>query len=241
MAENSTLLLLCAGRGTRMGGKVSDKVTHDLEGKPVFLYSLEAFLKAGVVNRAVLVVRDSEQEQLLRELLPGTMTRTLAPRFVTGGRERQDSVLRALEAVTAGSTEWVFIHDAARPLIRPTEIQALAAMARADGSAVLARPAVDTIKQLPEEAPGPRQAAWKTLPRDRLWAVETPQVYRHPEILEAYRTAVAKGARLTDDASAFELSGRPVSLLENSHPNPKLTRPQDFDYASVLLQNTGAP
>lgn len=236
MKHTATLLLLCAGKSSRMRGRVADKILEPLGGKPVFRYSLDAFSKADVTGSVVLVLRDPAQESIIRSLLPKNKPGTPPIRTVCGGTERQDSVLAGLESLRDEDGAFVFIHDAARPLVRPDQLQTLFRTAIEDGNATLARPVVDTIKQRPAGSSSNRKTAWKTLDRHRLWAVETPQIFRREEILHAYREATRRGLRLTDDCAALEAAGVPVTLVENLFPNPKLTHPSDWEYLEHLIR-----
>ena len=126
----------------------------------------------------------------------------------------------------------VFIHDCARPLIRPEQLVALLKIVRREEAVVLAHRATDTIKQHRDDA------RLRTLERSRLWAMETPQVFSRELIVRAYARVAEKKLRITDDAQAVEQLGHPVALLENAHPNPKLTTPTDLAYIEFLLRST---
>jgi 2-C-methyl-D-erythritol 4-phosphate cytidylyltransferase len=216
-------ILLAAGSGRRMRQAVADKVLAPLAGRPVFSYSAAAFAESGVADLYVVVYRNRPQMLALSSYAP---TPAL---LVAGGRERQDSVMNALAAMP-GDVRYVFIHDCARPLIRPAQLAALHRLVRRTDAAVLARPVSDTIK---ERRPKSRL---RTLVRSRLWAMETPQVFARDLIVRAYARVCAVGARVTDDAAAVELMGHPVALLENPHPNPKLTTPGDLAYLEFLVR-----
>ncbi len=147
---------------------------------------------------------------------------------VHGGRERQDSVAAALAALPA-DIEHVFIHDCARPLVRPEQLVALHKIVRREHAVVLAHRVTDTIKEHRDDA------RLRTLDRSRLWAMETPQVFSRELVVRAYARVAAKGLAITDDAQAVELLGHPIALLENTSPNPKLTTPADLPYLEFLL------
>jgi 2-C-methyl-D-erythritol 4-phosphate cytidylyltransferase len=148
--------------------------------------------------------------------------------LVRGGRERQDSVMQALAALPA-DIEHVFIHDCARPLIRPEQLVALHKIVRREQAVVLAHRVTDTIKE--HHATG----RLRTLARDRLWAMETPQVFARELIVRGYDRIRTRRRHVTDDAQAVEQLGHPIALLENSSPNPKLTTPADLAYLEFLL------
>jgi len=218
----TAVILLAAGRGTRMGGAVADKILAPLAGRPVFARVVDAFAASGVAGLYVIVHRDARQLLALAAHAPTPAV------FVRGGRERQDSVAAALAALPPEITH-VFIHDCARPLVRPEQIRALLKLARRTHVAVLAHRVTDTIK---EKLVGHRL---RTVTREKLWAMETPQVFERALIARAYARVAAKKLRITDDAQAVELLGHPVALLENPHPNPKLTTPADLAWGEFLL------
>jgi 2-C-methyl-D-erythritol 4-phosphate cytidylyltransferase len=205
-----------------MAGTVPDKVLAPLAGRPVFAHSAAAFAASGVADLYVVVYRDRSQMTALSAFAP---TPSL---LVKGGRERQDSVAAALDALP-GDIDHVFIHDCARPLIRPEQLVALHKVVRRRRAVVLAHRVTDTIK---EKRGGGRL---RTVDRSRLWAMETPQVFSKALIQRAYARVRSRALRVTDDAAAVELLGRPVALLENTHPNPKLTTPKDLGYLEFLL------
>ena len=220
--SRTAAILLAAGSGARMDGTVADKILAPLAGKPVFAHSAGAFYRSLVADFFIVTYRDQRQLVSLSAYAP---TPTL---FVPGGRERQDSVAAALAELPA-DVRYVFIHDCARPLVRPEQLVALHKIVRREGAVVLAHRVTDTIKEH-------RGAGFlRTLDRPRLWATETPQVFSRRLICRAYAHAAARGRRLTDDAAAVELLGRPVALLENPHPNPKLTTPADLPWLEYLL------
>ncbi|GAB5560451.1 MAG: hypothetical protein SynsKO_20980 [Synoicihabitans sp.] len=225
--SRTAAILLAAGSGKRMEESVPDKILTPLEGKPVFSYSAGAFAVSGVADLFVIVYRDQKQMRELAALAP---TPTL---FVPGGTERQYSVANALDALPADISH-VFIHDCARPFIHPEHLVALHKIVRKEHAVVLAHRVTDTIKLHRETG------LLKTLDRNALWAMETPQVFDRDLIVKAYNRAANKGAKLTDDAAAVELLRHPVALLENPEPNPKLTASADiawFEYLARQLES----
>ncbi|MFA5057754.1 MAG: 2-C-methyl-D-erythritol 4-phosphate cytidylyltransferase [Opitutaceae bacterium] len=228
--SRTAAILLAAGQGRRMREAVADKVLAPLAGRPVFAYSAAAFAASGVADFYVVVHRDARQSL---EFSCYTPTPAL---FVKGGRTRQDSVANALAALP-DDVDYVFIHDCARPLIRPEQLAALLKAVRREDAVVLAHRVTDTIKQAPRTrsgAPGRGPAA--TLDRARLWAMETPQVFARGLVTRAYAAVQRRGRCITDDAQAVELLGHPVAFLENPHLNPKLTAPGDLALLEFLLR-----
>jgi len=258
LPDNNAAVLLAGGSGSRMRGAVADKCLAPLAGGDCALVRcVRTFLAAGVVRHIVLVCRDSAQRAQIHSLLralanpPPVPVPLPAPpepvRFLCagGGSERQFSVLNGLEACPA-DTGLVFIHDAARPLVTPENLRALADAADAAGGAVLAHRVKDTIKRAVFRATGDAAVAVAAgaftvpdrlddLERSTLWAMETPQVFRHAIALDAMRKAAADGTRVTDDVAAVVRAGHRVALVENPSPNPKVTDPSDLALLEFLL------
>lgn len=233
--SRTAAILLAAGSGSRMQGTVTDKVLAPLAGRPVFAHSAAAFMQSAVADLYVVVYRDQRQMMELSAYAPTPSV------LVHGGRERQDSVMNALTALPA-DIEHVFIHDCARPLVRPQQLVALHKIVRREHAVVLAHRVTDTIKEhtvLRETKGG--DARLRTLDRARLWAMETPQVFARELIVRAYARVANRGRHITDDAQAVEQLGHPVALLENAHPNPKLTTPGDLAYLEFLLTRPPSP
>jgi len=228
-------VMLCAGRATRMRGAVADKVLAPLAKQTVLEYSLRAFLQSGVVNYFVFVVRDAKQQIAITKVLKKVGIPSIRVVFTPGGAERQDSVFSGLSHVPKDA-DHVFIHDCARPMITPASLRALATAVKKDRAAVLAHRVTDTIKQIPPHARGPRRLKLRDLQRDTLWAMETPQVFACDLITLAYAKVRAKKLHVTDDVAAAVLLGHPVTIVENSSPNPKLTYPEDFAWVELLLK-----
>ena len=225
-----TLVLLAGGSGARMGDAVPDKTLALLAGRPVILHSARAFQASGRVDHCIVVYRDAEQlEQLQRVLTPLEMK----TEFVQGGPTRQASVYNALQAVS-DSTSHVFIHDAARPLISPAAIQQVDNALEKNEAVVLARPVTDTIKRIPA-AGELEKTSLEDLDRERLWAMETPQAFAFPAILEAYSIAFKAEHSFTDDAAVASQWGMPLTLHSNPDPNPKVTTPQDLAWIDYLI------
>lgn len=224
--SRTAAILLAAGNGRRMDGTVTDKVLTPLAGRPVFAYSAAAFIESGVADYYVIVYRDQRQMTELSAYAPTPSV------LVKGGRERQDSVMNAL-AVLPHDIEHVFIHDCARPLIQPVQLVGLHKVVRKEGAVVLAHRVTDTIKQ------HQGQGRLRTLQRDKLWAMETPQVFERKLIVKAYQRVAEKKQTVTDDAAAVEPMKHPIALLENTQPNPKLTTPADIAWLEFLLKTSG--
>ena len=211
-----------------MQGAVEDKVLAPLAGRPGFAYSGAAFLESGVADLYVVVYRDLRQMLALSAAAPTPST------LIRGGRARQDSVMHALAALP-DDVAYVFVHDCARPFVRPDQLIALHEAVRRKNAVVLAHRVIETIKEST-----PKSHRLRTLDRSRLWAMETPQVFTRDLIVRGYARVAARGLHVTDDAAAVECLGHPIAIIENSHPNPKLTTPADMAYMEFLMTDRRA-
>lgn len=219
-------LIVAAGKSTRMGSGI-DKMFLELNGRPVVAHTWRRFDEAPGIEEIVLVIREGAESTFNQLAQRSSFQRPY--RFVTGGKERQDSVWNGLAALSPGS-EIVAIQDAARPCTSAALISQTIEAARRTGAAVAAQPVTDTIK---ESADG--KHIERTLDRSRLWAVQTPQTFRVAIIRRALAEARRRGLILTDDTAACELIGQPVELVVSAEPNPKVTRPEDIPVLETLL------
>jgi 2-C-methyl-D-erythritol 4-phosphate cytidylyltransferase len=216
-----------------MGAAIEDKILALLGGKPVLWHSVEAFQQSACVRQICIVYRDSAQLERLKTALTSPSRPDLSILWTRGGNTRQESVANGLNALPRGSG-FTFIHDAARPLVTPADLSKLAAVAERDGAACLAHRLIDTIKRV--EAPEKIcRVALEDLERNRLWAMETPQVFRTEVIRKAYRQVMARKLNVTDDAAAAATIGIPLTLVPNEKPNPKITTEADLSYLEWLL------
>jgi len=219
-------ILLCAGAGTRLGADLP-KALVPLAGRPLFAWSLEALERCEAID-AIVVVGPVRQ---LRDLLSAS---GLAPRKVVawaeGGAERQHSVARGLAAMPP-EHDVIAVHDSARALLTPAIVARCVAAAREHGGAIAATPVADTLKQVSGDA------ITATVPRDGLWAAQTPQVFRRDWLESAH--AVAREAA-TDDAAIIQALGHPVRVVASDTPNPKITTPADLALAERWLRGEEA-
>ena len=198
-----------------------DKLAAGLGGMPVLRRALKAFLAAESIAEIVVVCPPERWE-----VLGGNFTKPV--RRVDGGVERQDSVAAGLAAV---STSYVAVHDGARPLISPGDIDRCVAAAHEHRAAALARRATETLKR--SDAAG---FSAEAVSRERLWFMETPQVFKTALLAEAYAAVAAQGLAVTDEVSAMEILGVRVKLVESTGWNLKITTPADLALAEAILR-----
>ncbi len=218
-------LIVAAGRGERLGSG-RPKALVSLCGRPMLEWSL-ASLRSVAAIRAVVVALPSDA---LDSAPAGTIV-------VAGGVHRSHSVRAALAACADGDP--VVVHDAARPLATPQLFeQALRALERApEADAVIAAaPVTDTIK----EVAGDGRTVQRTLERTRLWAVQTPQVFRRAALERALDVSDAELAQATDDAWLVERTGGVVHVVGSDPQNMKITTREDLRVAELLLSERGS-
>ncbi|MCR5283187.1 MAG: 2-C-methyl-D-erythritol 4-phosphate cytidylyltransferase [Lachnospiraceae bacterium] len=234
--KKSAAIVLAAGSGKRMGGS-EPKQFLELGGHPILYYTLKAFEESSVEE--VVLVTSGDWVSYCRDEIVKKGGFSKVIRIVTGGAQRYHSVAKGLEAVTDAGL--VMIHDGARPFVTPELIDDLLQKTREYPACVTATPLSDTVKLVDEEG-----FCMDTPPRDRLWAVQTPQSFSYPLIRKAYQklleeeeSLLAQKVLITDDAQVCELfGGCRVRLVKGSYFNRKLTTPEDLLLAQRLLEIT---
>lgn len=219
-------MIVAGGAGSRLDSPVP-KFEARLLGRPMVLYSLEAFERCGSIGSIILVVpRDrlsAWSEQAVRSQGISRISATVA-----GGGTRQESVYNGLLALEADD-EIVVVHDAARPLVTPALIDAVAAVPEGAGGQTAAVPATDTLKRARDGNVA------ETLDRSGIVCAQTPQAFILEVLLDAHRRAVADGFIGTDDASLVERAGGTVAVAEGSRENMKITYASDIRCAEAIL------
>ena len=218
-------IIVAAGSSRRMG---FDKLFAPLAGKPVLWYSLRAFSDCKEVDEILVVTREDRMDEVeklvAREGLPKVR------KVVTGGAERHISVWNGLQAVDSKNSEFIAIHDGARPLTTPKLIKASIDLARHHGAACCASQIPDTVKRASIE-----QMVTESVERTGLWAMQTPQIFASSLILQAYASVIAKHEMVTDEVSAVQKLGTRIALLKNDDWNFKITFPHDLELAEHVL------
>jgi 2-C-methyl-D-erythritol 4-phosphate cytidylyltransferase len=204
-----------------------------LQGVPILVHSLRAFAAVPRVNCIVVAVRKPEisrMETLIAEHDLGSRVRV-----AEGGDTRQESVSRALKALSAADEDIILVHDAVRPLIDSATIERTIEAVENYGAAIVGLPAVDTIKQVERTARGAIVTA--TIPREYIVQAQTPQGFRWSVLRQAFADAEADGFIGTDEASIVERSGVQVAVVMGSPANLKITHPNDLKLAEFYLQH----
>jgi len=221
-------VIVAAGSSRRMG---FDKLFASLRGKPVVAHSIDAFERTAEIGEIVLVTR-AEQKLRLDELIDSEGWKKVS-RVVEGGAERHLSVWGGLQAVS-GKASFVAIHDGARPLTTPEVIRQCLELARRNGAACVAAPIPDTVKRASDSG-----LVVESVERAGLWAMQTPQIFSTPVILQAYAAIISAGEMVTDEVSAVQRLGVNIALLRNDEWNFKITIPRDLELAEHVLASRG--
>jgi len=216
------VIVPAAGGSERMGG--TDKIFALLRDKPLLAWSVDTCQECDLVQQIVIVLNSSNLElgqKLVKERDWSKVTICL------GGTQRQDSVREGIHRLV--DCEWVMIHDGARPFLTWDLIRSGIEAAMETGAAVAVVPVKDTIK-LADDA----GLVTKTFQRNKVWAAQTPQIFRFDIISRAYREVTTE---VTDDAAAVERLGYKVKLYTGAYSNIKVTTPEDLALAEIIAQN----
>ena len=232
-------LLPTAGSGSRLGG-VLPKQFQELAGKPMLAYAIEAFIHSPEIDSIWVGISPGFIDNpILREL---SKLSTKVHFLPSGGPTRQETVRNTLAAMLSAGipkTDWVLVHDAARPGISPGLIQKLIhVVTQAGEGGLLAMPLVDTLKMADANSAiaGNPNRAMKTISREHLWQAQTPQMFGLKHLHDAIEEGIRCEADITDEASAIELSGSKPLLIEGATRNFKVTHPADWDLMQTILR-----
>lgn len=224
-------ILPAAGLGTRMAGP-QPKQFLALDGIPILIHSLRAFAAVERVKAIYVAVRKTELERVQAQVAEYGFTGRV--HVVEGGDSRQESVVHALDALPAEPDDIVLVHDAVRPLIDTSTIERTIDAVVEHGAAIVALPAVDTIKQVERTAHG--AIITSTIPREFIVQAQTPQGFRFGLLQKVMKDATDDGFVGTDEASVVERAGFPVAVVHGSQVNLKITQPGDLELAEFYMR-----
>ena len=210
-----------------------DKLLALLGDKPVLAHTLDAFERTSCVYELILVAR-AERVGEFQELVNQGAFKKVRD-VVAGGAHRQDSVRAGLDRLSRETT-CVAVHDAARPLVMPEQIERVFALAREHDAAALAEPITDTLKRADEN-----RFVTGGVPREGLYAMQTPQIFSRKLLVDAYAAVAANNLSVTDEVSAVEHLGARVLLVPNAEFNVKITYPRDLLLAQAALTRRSSP
>lgn len=220
-----TAIIVAGGSSRRMG---FDKTFAALDGQPVLVHSVAAFEAAPRVHDIIVVARAERLEELRGLFEAQHFTKLRA--VIAGGARRQDSVSEGLRHV-GGDREFIAVHDAARPLVTPAQIERVHEAAQRHSAAALAAPVTDTLKRADAE-----RLVTESVEREGLFAMQTPQIFARDLLAAAYKQVADEEITITDEVSAVERLGRKVVLVPSDDFNFKITFPVDLELAELVLK-----
>jgi len=219
-----TAIIVAAGSSKRLG---SDKLMAPIAGKPVIRHTIEAFENTKSVTGILIVARADRVKEFEGLVISLNKIEAVIP----GGEHRHDSVAAGLKSLSAAA-RYVAVHDGARPLITPAQIEQVFEQARTHAAASLAEPVRDTLKRADNDL-----IVRESIERRGVYAMQTPQIFERKLLEQAYQQVVESGKIVTDEVSAVELLGQKVVLVPNPDVNFKITFERDLQLAeAVLLQ-----
>lgn len=219
-------VIVAGGKGLRMGSSVP-KQMMPVNGKPIILRTLEPFIRCPEIAEIVIVASPSIIADFTALLDNEDIEAPVI--VVSGGSERQQSVMNGLAAVSE-DIDVVAIHDAVRPFITAALISECVHTAHEKGAATVMRRCKETVKAVEDGC------IVETVDRSRLWVAQTPQAFRRKLILESHRKAAADGFVATDDCMVVEYCGHTVRVIEGNDSNIKITTPTDLLIAEEILR-----
>ena len=232
MFNSVVAVVPAAGLGTRMGGN-TPKQYLTIGNLPLLVYSLQIFQELEEIGEVILSVPAADREYCWRKIVQPFGLEKVT-KVVAGGARRQDSVRNGLAAIS-DRPDGVLVHDGVRPFIDQVMVRKVIDCAGKTGAAVVAMPIHDTVKRV-----DPSGIIQETLKREELWQIQTPQVFRYDWLVEAHQQAQEHQWDVTDDAALIERMGYPVSVVEGSCFNIKVTKPDDLVFGKAILETIGS-
>lgn len=221
---NTSVIIVCAGNSTRMGGV--NKILMPLGDRLVIGVTMQAFQACGSVSEIVIVARDADIPAIKAEAEAAGITKLTA--CTVGGATRQESVINGVKQISK-EAQLVAVHDGARPLVKPEHIEKVIKDASVFGGATLGVPVKDTIKTVNDGLIS------DTPPRKFLYITQTPQIFKRQLYFEGIDFALEHGLDFTDDCQLVEAIGGKVAMTTGDYTNIKITTPEDIKLAEVLL------
>lgn len=222
-------IIPAAGSGKRMGSSIQ-KPYIILQGMPLLAHTLRVFAEAPDIAELIVAVSLGQEDFCRKQVVKGCAIAKPVT-VLTGGDRRQDSVRNGLAAVS-DSVDLVMIHDGARPFVTVQMICDALEITMRKRATTMAVPVKDTVTMVAKDT----AVIERTLERDRLYLIQTPQTFERELICEAHRRACAEGFAGTDDASLVQRLGVPVSVIMGSYDNIKITTQEDLLFAEAILQ-----
>tara|TARA_B100000927_G_scaffold117942_1_gene95344 strand:- start:43 stop:720 length:678 start_codon:yes stop_codon:yes gene_type:complete len=222
--DKVSVIILAAGSGSRFGEKKQFKKLNE---KPIWVYSLNTFIRSKCVDELILVIPNDSIETLKKSQVFISLNNKHSIELVSGGESRKDSVINGLKAVKK-TNDIVCIHDAARPFIKASYIKhSIDACSEFDG-AIIAIPAVDTVKK------ADNKLIKNTIDREFLWMAQTPQTFKKEKLLYAIKNF--SHLNITDESMLMEEANFKIKLIEGDQSNFKITNEIDWELAKVIVE-----
>ena len=219
-------VIVAAGSSTRMKSNISKQLIQ-IGGKAVLQRTVSAFAQSGVVDEIIIVCPEKDIDNF--KMLFESNNADIPIKFTAGGNTRQKSVGNGVSLVNE-NCDVIAVHDGARPLVKPEDIKRVIKDALTFGAAALAVPVKDTVK-LAENF-----TVESTPPRDKLFIIQTPQVFDKNTYVKAYQKAIADGHDFTDDCQLIESVGGKVHITLGDYTNIKITTAEDIATAETFLK-----
>ncbi|MFC4700533.1 2-C-methyl-D-erythritol 4-phosphate cytidylyltransferase [Glaciecola siphonariae] len=230
-----SVVIPAAGIGTRMQSELPKQYLR-VAGKTILEHTLTHFLAHRWIDTVVVALHPDDRYFETLDIANSAKIHR-----IDGGKERADSVLNALKYIGSlrkhHNSDWVLVHDAARPGLSAQALARLLARAGHGDGAILALEVVDTVKKIAGNGPfeNTKSIIGETLNRSALMQAQTPQMFHRASLEHALEDAINKGISITDEASAMEHAGKNVCLVAGESRNLKITRPEDLALAEFYL------
>lgn len=222
----NSVVIVSAGKGSRMKSNINKQFLK-IKGKEVIAHTIDKFYNNESIGEIIIVIRKDEKEYFKSNILDRYGYKNI--KIVFGGKERQDSVYNGLKALDK-NCKIVLIHDGARPFVTNEIIEKSIECAKKYNCAIVGVPVKDTIKVVSEN-----NNVCETPNRDKLWSIQTPQVFDYSLIMNAHEKAKVNEYYGTDDSMLIEYLGYKVKVVEGSYNNIKITTPEDLKTAEIIL------
>ena len=217
-------IIPAAGSGVRFGDKKQFKV---INGHPLIYHTLKPFLESNMINEVVVVASEQDMGLVKKIILSLKPSKNIL--VVTGSSTRQGSIKNALKSINK-KTNVICIHDAVRPFVTKKLISRLIKSLQGNDSIIVGKKSTDTLKHVVNSL------VEKTLNREEVWSVQTPQVFHKEVLLDAYEKASNENLIGTDDAALLEKAGYKVKIIEDNSINFKITTKEDWTIAQALFR-----
>ena len=222
--DKVSAIILAAGSGSRFGAKKQFKKLNE---NPIWVYSLNTFIRSECVDELILVIPNDSLETLKKSQSFTSLNKKNNIKLVSGGESRKDSVINGLRVVKKANNI-VCIHDAARPFIKTSYIKnSIDACSEFDG-AIIAVPTVDTVKKVDNNL------IKNTINRESLWMAQTPQTFKKGKLLYAIKNF--SHLNITDESMLMEEANFKIKLIEGDQYNFKITNEIDWELAKLIVE-----